>query len=61
MEHDWILIGVESGAAGIILKIGIQMLRKLDRFLMLMKEYPPHRHVPGIIEPIYPKGLNPER
>ena len=35
------------------------VLRKLDKIIAIFEEFPPHRHVHGSPEPIYPRGMKP--
>ena len=35
------------------------VVRKLDKLIATFEEYPPHKHIAGIGEPLYPKGMKP--
>lgn len=35
------------------------LVRKVDKLMLILEDYPPHKHVRGIGEPIYPKGMRP--
>ena len=48
---------IHAAEALTILGVGIAALRKLDRILSILEDYPPHRHVNGKV--IYPKNYEP--
>jgi hypothetical protein len=48
---------VHIGEALSIIGVGLAALRKLDRILSILQDFPPHKHINGKI--VYPKDYAP--
>jgi len=55
---DWPAVAAIVSVGIAICSFGWRILYKLDRFLVLFDEYPPHKHIDSKI--LYPKGMDPD-
>ena len=54
---QWIQVGKDTGVLAVVIGGAALAVKKFDRLLNVLGDYPPHRHINGKIS--YPHGYEP--